>query len=140
MTPTTVFSIANALVLPMWLLLLIAPNWKVTRFLIDFKVIPLVLAVIYAFYVITGLIHTGMPDFGDLQSVMALFTEQEAVLAGWIHYLSFDLLVGMWMVNQNRTLGIHKGLMFPCLLGTFMFGPLGFLLFMILKFSKTRKA
>lgn len=138
MTPTTVFSIANAMVLPMWLLLLFAPNWKVTRFLIDFKFIPLVLAVIYAFYVITGLIQTGMPDFGDLQSVMALFTEEEAVLAGWIHYLAFDLLVGMWMVTENRALGIHKGLMIPCLLGTYMFGPLGFMLFTILKFTRTR--
>ena len=72
-------------------------------------------------------------DFGSLESVMDLFTEEKAVLAGWVHYLVFDLLVGMWMVNQNRDLGIHQILMAPCLLGTFMLGPVGFLLFMIIR-------
>jgi hypothetical protein len=140
LTPSIVFSIANMLVLPMWLLLIIAPKWKITRFLTDYKVIPLLLAVTYGFYVITGLLKTGLPDFSDLKSVMELFTEEKAVLTGWIHYLAFDLLVGMWIVNENRTLGIHKGIMVPCLLGTFMFGPLGFLLFMLIKFFKTKKS
>jgi hypothetical protein len=140
LTPSIVFSIANMLVLPMWLLLIIAPKWKITRFLTDYKVIPLMLAVTYGFYVITGLLKTGLPDFSDLKSVMELFTEEKAVLTGWIHYLAFDLLVGMWIVNENRTLGIHKGIMVPCLLGTFMFGPLGFLLFMLIKFFKTKKS
>jgi hypothetical protein len=140
LTPSIVFSIANMLVLPTWLLLIIAPKWKITRFLTDYKVIPLLLAVTYGFYVITGLLKTGLPDFSDLKSVMELFTEEKAVLTGWIHYLAFDLLVGMWIVNENRTLGIHKGIMVPCLLGTFMFGPLGFLLFMLIKFFKTKKS
>ena len=140
LTSSIVFSIANMLVLPMWLLLIIAPKWKITRFLTDYKVIPLLLAVTYGFYVITGLLKTGLPDFSDLKSVMELFTKEKAVLTGWIHYLAFDLLVGMWIVNENRTLGIHKGIMVPCLLGTFMFGPLGFLLFMLTKFFKTKKS
>jgi len=139
LTPSIVFSIANMLVLPMWLLLIVVPKWKITRFLTDYKIIPLLLAAIYGFYVITGLLKTGFPDFSDLKSVMALFTEEEAVLAGWIHYLAFDLLVGMWIVSKNRTLEIHKGIIIPCLLGTFMFGPLGFLLFMVIKLFKTKK-
>ena len=76
-------------------------------------------------------------DFGSLESVMALFTEQNAVLAGWIHYLAFDLLVGMWILNQNQKLGVHHLLLVPCLIGTFMFGPIGFLLFIVIKSIKT---
>lgn len=136
MTPTTIFSIANALVLPMWLLMLIAPKWKVTNFLTGNKLIPIALSLIYVFYVLTGLFQTGMPDFGSLDSVMQLFTDEKAVLAGWIHYLAFDLLVGMWMLQENKKLGINHLLMAPCLLGAFMFGPLGFLLFMIIKSTK----
>ncbi|GGD72213.1 hypothetical protein GCM10011412_07330 [Maribacter cobaltidurans] len=78
----------------------------------------------------------GLMDFGSLGSVMNLFTEEHAVLAGWIHYLAFDLLVGMWMIDQNKELGIHKALMAPCLFFTFMFGPLGFLLFWTIKTIK----
>lgn len=136
MTPTTIFSIANALVLPMWLLMLIAPKWKVTQFLCNYKLIPLALSLIYVVYVVTGLLETGIPDFGSLDSVMQLFTDEKAVLAGWIHYLAFDLLVGMWMLQENKKIGIHQLLMVPCLLGSFMFGPLGFLLFMIIKSTK----
>jgi len=98
--------------------------------------IPIALSLIYVFYVFTGLFQTGMPDFGSLDSVMQLFTDEKAVLAGWIHYLAFDLLVGMWMLQENKKLGIHQLLMVPCLLGAFMFGPLGFLLFIIIKSTK----
>ncbi|MDJ0646218.1 MAG: ABA4-like family protein [Flavobacteriaceae bacterium] len=139
MTPSEVFSIANMTVMPMWLLMIILPKWKATRFLIDFKVIPLALSVIYAIYIIQAIQIGGGMDFGSLSSVMALFTEENAVLAGWVHYLAFDLLVGMWMLNQNKELGIHQILMAPCLLGTFMAGPIGFLLFMILRTAKKKQ-
>ena len=105
----------------------------------EYKVIPLLLALIYAVYIIQSLLTGGMMDFGSLASVMALFTEETAVLAGWIHYLAFDLLVGMWILEQNKKMGIQQALLAVCLLGTFMFGPIGFLLFMIMKSLKTKR-
>ena len=136
MAPTTVFSFANMLALPMWILMIFLPKWKVTQFLIRYKMVPLLLALIYAVYITQALITGGMMDFGTLDSVMALFTDETAVLAGWVHYLAFDLLVGMWFLEQNKKFGLHQVLMGICLLGTFMFGPIGFLLFMILKTFK----
>jgi len=133
MTPSEVFKIVGMLTMPMWVLLILLPKWKVTRFLIDYKIIPIILSVIYAIYIIQALIVGGMMDFGSLKSVMQLFTVENAVLAGWVHYLAFDLLIGMWIVNQNRTLKIHPIILAPCLLGTFLFGPLGFLVFMIIR-------
>lgn len=140
MTNTEVFSIANMMAMPMWLLLIILPKWKVTRFLIYYKVIPLVLSLFYAFYIVLHIQSGAGLDFGSLSSVMSLFTIEEAVMAGWVHYLAFDLLIGMWMINQNRTLGIHQLLMAPCLFATFMLGPVGFLLFTILKAIKTSRS
>lgn len=133
MTPSEVFKIVGMLTMPMWVLLILLPKWKVTRFLIDYKIIPIILSVIYAIYIIQALIVGGMMDFGSLKSVMQLFTVENAVLAGWVHYLAFDLLIGMWIVNQNITLKIHPIILAPCLLGTFLFGPLGFLVFMIIR-------
>ena len=140
MTNTEIFSMANMMAMPMWLLLIILPKWKVTRFLIDYKVIPLLLSLFYAFYIALHLQSGGGLDFGSLSSVMSLFTIEDAVMAGWVHYLAFDLLVGMWMINQNRSLGIHQLLMAPCLFATFMLGPMGFLLFMVLRTFKLRKS
>ena len=140
MTPTEVFSLAGMITMPMWILMIVLPKWKVTRFLIDFKVIPLALSTIYAIYIIKAILIGGSMDFGSLQSVMALFTEEHAVLAGWVHYLAFGLVVGMWMLDQNKKLNIHQLLMAPCLFGTFMFGPVGFLAFMIIRAFKLKKS
>ena len=140
MTNTEIFSMANMMAMPMWLLLIILPKWKVTRFLIDYKVIPLLLSLFYAFYIVLHIQSGAGLDFGSLSSVMSLFTLEDAVMAGWVHYLAFDLLVGMWMINQNRSLGIHQLLMAPCLFATFMLGPIGFLLFMVLRTFKLRKS
>jgi hypothetical protein len=139
MTADTVFSIAGTSVLPMWLLMIVLPKWNVTRFLVDYRVLPLLLSLVYATYIGISLQGGANFDFGTLDSVMNLFTEKDAVLAGWIHYLAFDLLVGMWMVQKNRTLGIHPVLMAPCLFGTFMFGPVGFLLFSLIRSFKKEK-
>ena len=140
MTNAEIFSIANMTAMPMWLLMIILPKWKVTRFLIDYKVIPLLLSLFYVFYIVLHLQAGGGLDFGSLSSVMSLFTVEDLVMAGWVHYLAFDLLVGMWMINQNKNLGIHQLLMAPCLFATFMLGPIGFLLFTILKTIKSPKS
>jgi len=140
MTPTIVFSIASVIAMPMWVLMLFFSKWKVTQFLIDFKVIPLALAFIYAIYIFQAIQIGGMMDFGSLTSIMALFTEENALLAGWVHYLAFDLLVGMWMLDQNKELRINQLLMAPCLFLTFMLGPIGFLLFMIIKTIKQKQS
>lgn len=139
MTPTEVFSIANMTVMPMWLLMILIPKWKVTSFLIDFKIIPILISIVYAIYIFQAIQIGGMMDFGSLGAVIDLFTEEHAVLAGWVHYLAFDLLIGMWMLDQNKELKINQILMAPVLLATFMFGPLGFLLFMAIKTLKQKK-
>ncbi len=140
MSTAAIFSLSNLMVMPMWILMIVAPNWKATRFLIDWKIIPILLAFVYAFYIFISIQSGGGMDFGSLQSVMALFTQEDAVLAGWVHYLAFDLLVGMWMLDQNRILKIHPILMAPCLVCTFMLGPIGFLLFIIIKTIKKQQS
>jgi len=137
MNPSDIFSIANPVAMLMWIFMIFLPKWKATRFLIDFKVVPILLSIGYLFYIIQAILIGGAMDFGSLESVMDLFTEENAVLAGWIHYLAFDLLVGMWILNQNQKIGIHHLFIVPCLIGTFMFGPIGFLLFMVIKSIKT---
>lgn len=138
MTPAEVFSFANTTVMPMWVLMIFLPKWKVTRFLIDFKVIPIILSILYAVYIVLSILHGEVMDFGSLSTVMTLFTEENALLAGWLHFLAFDLLIGMWILNQNKSLGIHQLLIAPCLFLTFMFGPIGFLLFITIRTIKNK--
>ena len=138
MTTTEVFSNANLVAMLMWILMIVLPKWKLTRFLIDFKVIPLLLSFSYLLYILFYIQNGGGLDFGSLESVKEIFTHDKAVVAGWVHYLAFDLLIGMWMLNQNKKLGIHQLLMAPCLLATFMLGPIGFTIFMIIRAIKLK--
>lgn len=139
MTAAEVFSLVNLIAMPMWILMIMLPKWRLTRFLVDYKLIPLVLSLVYAWYIALTIQSGPAMDFGSLEAVMNLFTAENALLAGWVHYLAFDLLVGMWMIEQNKTLGIHPLIMAPCLIGTFMLGPVGFLVFMAVRMIKMQR-
>lgn len=132
MDPNQAFVIAGIITQPMWLLMIFLPNWKATRWLIDHKVIPIILAIMYAVFISMALISNGAMDFSSLASVMTLFTDPDAAVSGWIHYLCFDLLIGMWILDLNLKYKIHQLLLAPCLVCTFMLGPVGFLLFTIM--------
>ena len=98
-------------------------------------VIPVFLSMIYGVYICLTISTSGL-DFGSLESVKALFSHDHAVLAGWVHYLAFDLLVGMWMLEENLQLKLPPWMMLPCLMATFMLGPIGFVLFVLLRTIK----
>jgi hypothetical protein len=133
MTADQVFQSANTLAMLMWVLMIFLPNWKGTQLLTKYRLIPIILSLMYTFYIFISIHSGGGMDFSNLESVMQLFTEKDAVLAGWLHYLAFDLLVGMWILDSNKNLQINHLLIVPCLLGSFMMGPVGFLLFIILR-------
>ena len=132
MNAETVFSIANTLALIGWILLVFAPRWKWTQKIVVSGVLPLLLSVAYLILIVLffGKAEGG---FGSLAEVMKLFTNQWATLAGWIHYLAFDLFVGGWEVRDAQKRGISHLFVIPCLVLTFLLGPIGFLLYCILR-------
>lgn len=135
-----VFKICNFGVLPFWLLLALAPRMRLTQQLVHSVIIPVCLGTVYALYLILSQDKT--PDgagFGSLEAVMLFFTVPEAMLVGWVHYLVFDLFVGAWEVRDAQRLGINHWLVVPCLLFTLMLGPIGMLLYSILRFATKRR-
>jgi hypothetical protein len=125
----TLFSIANTSVLPCWLLLIILPRWRWTH-IITSLAMPLSLGCLYAWLLSAGL---GDGGFGSLPEVMKLFSNPRAVFAGWVHYLAFDLFIGSWETRDAMKLDIPRWLLLPCQLLTFMLGPLGLLLYLLLR-------
>jgi hypothetical protein len=77
-------------------------------------------------------------SFSTLANVKALFQNDNAVAAGWFHYLAFDLFVGAYIVRKSISLGISRWLYTLALPFTFMFGPMGYLIFFIVKSLKTK--
>jgi glycopeptide antibiotics resistance protein len=132
MNAETVFSIANLVALAGWLSLIFAPRWKWTQKIVVSGAVSLLLSVIYLVLIVLffGKAEGG---FGSLADVMKLFTNPYAAIAGWIHYLAFDLFVGSWEVRDAGKRGISHWFVMPCLVLTFLLGPIGFLLYHILR-------
>ena len=72
-------------------------------------------------------------SFSSLDSVYAIFQSPAMVLAAWIHFLIFDLFVGSWMVRDGQRLAIPHVLLIPCLVLTFLMGPAGLVLYLLLR-------
>ena len=138
MSPEQLFSICSMTVLPGWLLLVFLPRWKWTARLVCPVLIPLALALVYLWIVLTTFWRTP-GDFGSLAGVSQLFQSPWALLAGWIHYLAFDLFVGSWEVRDAQRAGVPHLLVVPCLFLTFMFGPVGLLLYLALRAALRRR-
>lgn len=127
-----IFSVGGALAMLGWLVLLASPWMPVWSDRIAGLAIPLVLS---AGYVAVAAFSSSAGDggFGSLAEVTLLFSQQEAVLAGWVHYLAFDLLIGAWICRTARREGVSFWFAAPCLPLTLMFGPAGFLAFCIVR-------
>lgn len=132
MSNEVLFSICNTAVLPGWLLLAILPRWKWTARLITAVIIPGLLALVYLYLVLTEFGNTD-GGFGSLAQVQQLFANPALLVAGWIHYLAFDLFIGSWEVRDAQRLGLSHWLVIPCLILTFLFGPIGLLLYLTLR-------
>jgi hypothetical protein len=65
--------------------------------------------------------------------VTALFAVPELLLAGWIHYLAFDLFVGAWIARNGSAEGVSPLVLTPILLATFLAGPIGYLAYALLR-------
>src|SRR5215207_3625060 len=96
-----IFSIANLVAMISWIILAVAPRWILTRKVILSGAIPLLLSVAYLVLVVL-FFGSAEGSFSSLAGVMKLFTNEWAVLAGWIHYLAFDLWVGIWEVKDSQ--------------------------------------
>lgn len=137
MSHDLVFQIVNWAVLPFWILLAALPHWGPTRFLVHSVAIPLLLGIAYAWFLTTGLGVEG-GSFTSLDGVKVFFANDGAVIAGWIHYLVFDLFIGAWEVRDAKRRGINHWFVIPCLFFTLMAGPIGLLLYLVLRFAVSK--
>jgi hypothetical protein len=128
MSPATLFSIVNVLPLPIWALWILAPRSALSRTLVASLWPWQVLAALYLIFLAVALggENAASPDFGSLAGVMALFDSEWGTLAGWVHYLCFDLFVARWIMSDAPEGGYRLA---PILLLTLLAGPVGLLLY-----------
>jgi prepilin signal peptidase PulO-like enzyme (type II secretory pathway) len=135
MSPEQVFSIANLVALTGWAILILGARWRIVPALATGAILPLLFAILYGFLIAA---HWGEKTggFGTLAQVRALFSNEWLLLAGWVHYLAFDLFIGSWQVRDAQKHHIPHLLVIPGLILTFFFGPVGLLLYFIVRSVK----
>jgi hypothetical protein len=92
---------------------------------------PVALSLVYV--VMLASHWRGEGGFGSIAQVRALFDVPGALVAGWVHYLAFDLFVGAWIAERAAALRVPHWQVVPVLILTFMFGPAGLLAFVALR-------
>ena len=140
MTFDTIYLLIHLIVLPCWLLLIFAPGWRGTQKIVHSALVPLILFAVYTFFLSWAIGFGGGAQgagMGSLSAVMALFDSKVSMIAGWTHYLVFDLFVGAWIARDGMRRTIAHGWLVPCLLLSCGFGPVGLGLYLLIRKAKT---
>ena len=136
-----IFGYANLYALLCWAVLAFAPKRE--------QIVPYLfyagggaLALSYAVLIVSlmaGWISDGgapggpSADFTTLAGIMAIFDTPGGATIGWIHYLAFDLFVGIWAARNADRRGINRIIQLPILFFILMAGPLGLVLYLIIR-------
>lgn len=131
------YTLLNLGVVPFWALLIVAPVFRLTDLLVHSVAMPILLGVTYAWLLATALWGgTPVPEgagFATLDGLVKLFSVKEALVAGWAHYIVFDLFIGAWQARDAQRVGLNHFVLIPCLILTFLVGPVGLLAYLLIR-------
>ena len=139
-----VFTITNIYAMTMWLILLFAPRNALVMTGLFYGGAGLLAAsyVVITIPLMIGLIDSGAGgtmDFSSLAGVQQSLSSPSGATIGWIHYLAFDLFVGIWVACNADKYGFARWLQIPILFFVFLLGPLGLVLYLLLRFTRHNK-
>jgi len=124
------YTLINSSSAPFWLAMIIAPRARITeRFVQAAPPFQVALGAVYDAFLASGVAQSGkMIDFSDPDAVRKALGTPDFFLAGWAHYIAFDLFVGRWIWEDARSRG--KTARLPLLL-TWLAGPAGLSLYLV---------
>jgi hypothetical protein len=123
-----VFSTASTAAMIGWMALIVLPRWPALMALLRFGLIG-ALSLLYAVLAFVYFFRAEGGGFGSIADVRALFQSDPVLVLGWVHYLAFDLFVGLWIAEKADLARVSRLLQAPVLLLTFLFGPAGLVVF-----------
>jgi Domain of unknown function (DUF4281) len=143
----SVFNAVNLLAMIAWVALILLPRWPALLSAVLYLGIGL-LCLIYAgglIGLLSGLLGPGGGsggggvDFSSIAGVRSIFATDAGVTIGWTHYLAFDLFVGLWIARDGDAKGVSRFIQAPILLATFIAGPLGLGVWLLLREPAARR-
>ena len=133
-----IFLWLNIGVIPFWFILMFFPNSKVCGVFVS-SIFPIfTLSVIYLYLVYYFFIYgydftQNFNLYLGLNSLSELFSEAAFLIIFWTHFLAINLFCGSWIVSDSRKFSISKILIFIPLIITYFTGPLGILIYWLIR-------
>ena len=125
-------------ILPLWLMLIMIPNSKFTQFFVNSIIVPLILSATYT-YIIYQAILMDEPIFDffklylSLDNLYTLFATENFLLVFWLHFLALNLFLGSWISRDGIKYNMPRSLVFLPLILVYFTGPLGLVLYWIIR-------
>ena len=125
-------------ILPFWIMLIIIPNSKVTKFFVNSIILPLILSTTYV-YVLYQTILLDEPIFDifrlylSLDSLYTVFATESFLLIFWLHFVALNLFLGSWISRDGIKYNMSRSLIFVPLILVYFTGPLGLVLYWIIR-------
>ena len=139
----TIYLVANWGVIPFWLLLIFFPNNSTTNFFAQSIIVPLLLAIAYAYLAynlyLEENIFDGFELYKGLDGLYSMFSNEILLLIFWLHFLAISLFAGAWMVRDARRYFIPKVITIPSLVLTYFSGPVGIVIYWFLRIFFAKK-
>jgi len=143
LTNENIYLIANWGVIPFWLLLIFIPNNQLTNFFTQSIIVPLLLAISYAYlsYLIykDGNIFAGFELYNGLNGLYSMFANEALLLIFWLHFLAISLFTGSWIVRDSKRYFIPKIITIPSLILTYFTGPIGLVIYWFFRIFFAKK-
>jgi Domain of unknown function (DUF4281) len=105
---TQIFNIANLFVLPFWALMILLPNWGITRKVMESYLPFIALAGLYIYLFVASITPESAQALANptLADIARFFSDETAAATGWIHFLVMDLFVGRWIYWEGQKTGV----------------------------------
>ena len=140
----TIFGVMNILAMTAWVVLVFLPRKPFVLSLLLYAGV-MMMCLVYTAAMLS--VATGLVDpvggavewnFGSIEGVRAIFGSDGGIVIGWTHYLAFDLFVGLWIARDADAKEFSRILQAPILFLTFMAGPVGLFLWLLVREPRAR--
>ena len=144
LTIETIYFYSNFVVLPFWIMLLFIPTFRITKILVYSIILPLILGSLYAYIIYQGfLLNNSFLEVFEIylgiESLYTVFSNDIFLTFFWIHFLSLNLFLGTWTANDGVKYGIPKKLVFFPLFIIYFTGPVGLVLYWLIRIFYAKK-
>jgi len=143
LTFENIYLVANWGVIPFWFLLIFLPSHQITNFFVQSIIIPLLLAIGYAYLsyniYLNGNILSGFELYRGLDDLYSMFANEALLLVFWLHFLAISLFAGAWIVRDSRKYFIPKIITIPSLILTYFTGPIGLVIYWFIRIFFAKK-